>query len=381
MAHQFRLPDIGEGLTEAEIVEWSVAVGDDIDAGQTVVEIETAKTTVEIPSPYVGVLLERIGDEGDTIQVGDILFVISGENGEDASTPDGHSEARDTPASAASDPIPQTKDSRTPSDIRAVPAVRKLAGELGVDLASVTGSGPGGAITRRDVRAAVSTGVPDTVTPLTGVQRSIAHHMTASWTTIPHVTVQAEVRAEAMVAELRQGTSPPASVEAMLATAVLPLLHQYPEFNASFRDDAIVYRHVHNLGFAVDTDAGLLVAVVHHADTLSLADLTREISRVQAAAMDGTLTPTEATGQTFTISNIGALGGGHGTPIVPMGTSAIVSIGRALDQPVVHAGALEIGLIAPMDLSYDHRIIDGSLGQRFLSDLVSNLETIHSMLG
>lgn len=254
--------------------------------------------------------------------------------------------------------------------VRAVPAVRKLARSLGVDLATVPGTGPSGAITRDDVKVAASGESSDTALPLTGVRRAIAAHMTESWTTIPHVTVQAEVRAEALLAGLRGG----ATVAVAVAGAVLPLLSEFPEFNSRYEDDVMIHRASKNLGFAVDTDPGLLVAVVRDADKLGLSDLDAEIGRLQAAARSGDLTPDEATGQTFTISNIGALGGGHGTPIIPVGTSAIVSIGRAAEQAVVVAGAIEVGMVVPLDLSYDHRIIDGGLGQRFLSALVANLE-------
>ena len=141
------------------------------------------------------------------------------------------------------------------------------------------------------------------------------------------------------------------------------------------RYDSVVQNHHYHLGFAVDTEAGLMVIVVRDADELNLKELTEEFERLAEAAMNRTITPDEATGQTFTISNIGALGGGHGTPIIPLGTSSIVSIGRAKQQPVVEDGELAIGLVAPIDLSYDHRLIDGALGQRFLADLVKGLES------
>jgi len=164
-------------------------------------------------------------------------------------------------------------------------------------------------------------------------------------------------------------------IEILVATTVLPLLERYPEFNASMRDESVTRNSDYHLGFAVDTEAGLMVVVVKDADKLSTTGLSQEFERLAGAAMNRTITPDEATGQTFTISNIGALGGGHGTPIIPLGTSSILSIGRAKQQPVVQDGDLVVGLIAPIDLSYDHRLIDGALGQRFLSDLVQGLES------
>ena len=205
------------------------------------------------------------------------------------------------------------------------------------------------------------------------MRRAIADHMTESWTTIPHVTVQADFRAENLMAARKQRAPKPYPLEALVAVAVLPLLKRYREFNATLRGDSVDYRDHYNLGFAVDTPAGLLVAVVRDADELSVDDLADGFERVSSQALGGTLVPDDATGQTFTISNIGSLGGGHGTPIIPVGTSAILSIGRATEQPVVESGRLAVGLVAPLDLSYDHRLIDGGLGQRFLSDLITNL--------
>jgi len=370
MLHEFRLPDIGEGLTEAEIVSWFVEEGAAVAVGETVVEVETAKTTVEIPSPFAGVIAQRIGEEGDTIEVGAILFVI---DSLDSPQPGVSTQEQGTTAGESRVPMQARAAVATTersTGVRAVPAVRKLAQDLGVDLTAMTGTGPNGAITRDDIKAAATSEPAETAIPLSRVRRAIAAHMTDSWTTIPHVTVQAEVRAEAMLAALRSGLS----IEASVARAVLPLLAEFPAFNSRFEDDVMIHRSSRNLGFAVDTDAGLLVAVVREADQLSHNALAAEIDRVQDAARIGDLTPDEATAQTFTISNIGALGGGHGTPIIPIGTSAIVSIGRGREQPIAEAGKIEVGQLAPLDLSYDHRIIDGGLGQRFLAALVARLE-------
>lgn len=363
MAHEFRLPDIGEGLTEAEIVAWLVDDGDHVDEGDVVVEVETAKTTVDIPSPFTGTVLMRRGDEGDSIEVGDVLFVI-GEPGESPPIDDGPS------ASVADEPSPAAASAHRDA-VKAVPAVRRLAEDVGVDLSAIVGSGPGGAVTKADVEAAAS-GAGER-TPLSATRRAIAAHMAESWTTIPHVTVQAEVRADAIVETLRNGGH---RVETLVSLVVLPLLERYPEFNSRFDSDAAVHHPDRKLGFAVDTDAGLLVVVVRDAASMTAADLDAEIGRLQDGARTGALTPDEAAGQSFTISNIGALGGGHGTPIIPMDTSAIVSIGRATQQPVVEDGSITVGWVAPLDLSYDHRLIDGGLGQRFLADLVDGLERV-----
>lgn len=257
-----------------------------------------------------------------------------------------------------------------------MPVVRKLARERGINLAAVNGTGPGGTITRADVEKASTHEPTVDVVPMTSKRRAIARHMAESWATIPHVTVQADIRAENLLQARETVAGHRVSLESILGFAVMPLLRRYREFNAVVRDGAIEYRHYLNLGVAVDTEGGLMVVVVRDPDTLTLTDLDTEITRLAEGAHTGKLIPDEVVGQTFTISNIGALGGGHGTPIIPVGTSAILSIGRAQQVPVVEDGTLATGLVAPIDLSYDHRLIDGGLGQRFLSDLVGALEAI-----
>lgn len=374
MSHEFRMPDFGEGLTEAEIVKWFVEVGDTVDVDQILVEVETAKTVVEIPSPFAGTITRILVHEGDTIEVGHVLFVVGGE------LTDISSEESTVAASTASvnELAAPPATPASPADgleLKAMPIVRRLAKERGVDLASISGSGPHGTITRADVEAAAASGPDQQPTPMTRTRKAIAHHMAESWRTIPHVTVQADIRAENLIAARSVRGDMPYPIETLVATVVLPLLERYPEFNASMRYESVVHSSHYNLGFAVDTEAGLMVVVVKDADKLSLTELTEEFERLAEAAMDRTIKPDEATGQTFTISNIGALGGGHGTPIIPLGTSSIMSIGRAKQQPVVEKGKLAVGLVAPIDLSYDHRLIDGSLGQRFLSDLIAGLES------
>jgi pyruvate dehydrogenase E2 component (dihydrolipoamide acetyltransferase) len=211
--------------------------------------------------------------------------------------------------------------------------------------------------------------------PLSRTRQTIANHMAKSWRTIPHVTVQAELRAGSLLASRATPDGESLPLEAVISQVVMPLLQTYPEFNAEYTDGAMAVKPGIHMGFAVDTEAGLIVVVVRNADRLSVSELAAEFGRLAQAARKRTITLEEITGQTFTISNIGALGGGHGTPIIPLGTSSIMSIGRATQQPVVIEGELAIGLVAPIDLSYDHRLIDGSLGQRFLSDLISGLES------
>jgi 2-oxoisovalerate dehydrogenase E2 component (dihydrolipoyl transacylase) len=385
MPQEFHMPDIGEGLTEAEIIKWFVDVGDTVEIDQILVEVETAKTVVEIPSPFAGTITSILASEGETVDVDAVLFVIDGDTPLEALSPD----ARDVDQSGPERGRPEgpgtatasTATASTPTPAaagpKAMPVIRKLARERGIDLAMVIGTGPGGAITRSDLEKGPrdSTETPD-VKPLSRTRQTIAQHMAESWRTIPHVTVQAEVRSEALMRARTNKSKPPTPIEVLIAQAVIPLLLAHPEFNSAYVDGGMAIKPAIDLGFAVDTEAGLIVVVVTGADQLSVSELTAEFERLAAAAQHRTITLEEITGQTFTISNIGALGGGHGTPIIPPGTSSIVSIGRAKEQAVVEDGELAVGLVAPLDLSYDHRLIDGGLGQRFLGDLVKNLETI-----
>lgn len=369
MANEFRLPDIGEGLTDAEILAWHIGVGDDVAVDQVLVEVETAKSVVDITSPFEGTLLFQGGEPGDEIEVGAVLFVI-GEPGEQW-TPDAESEPVESTAAASTLRQPEAAES-----VRAVPAVRKLARESGIDLSWVTGTGPGGAITKSDVLAA-GAGLAIERVAMSRMRRTIAEHMARSWREIPHVTVQADVDAGRLLeahrdARDRSETSVP--LEAVLAQAVLPLLVEYPEFNATVEDGTVLLKRHYDLGVAVHTDEGLVVVVVPGADELSLLALSHAVVQLAEAARQRSVDPDQLTGQTFTISNIGALGGGHGTPIIPWGTTAILSLGRARDTPVVRDGKVTVAPMAPLDLSYDHRLIDGAVGQQFLGALVAAIE-------
>jgi pyruvate dehydrogenase E2 component (dihydrolipoamide acetyltransferase) len=260
-----------------------------------------------------------------------------------------------------------------------MPLVRRLAAELGVDLGAVIGSGAGGSITRADVEAAAAAhdGGQAVRVPLSRMRKTIAEHMTRSWREIPHVTVQADIDASALLAtrsRLTEGGND-APLEALVARCVIPALREFPQLNASLDGDDLVLHDRLHLGFAVDTEDGLIVVVVRDAGELTVSDLGTRIADLAARARGRSVTPDEVTGQTFTISNIGALGGGHGTPIIPFGTIGILSFGRATDSAVVVDGAVSVAPVIPLDLSYDHRVVDGGLGQRFLARLVSELES------
>jgi len=269
--------------------------------------------------------------------------------------------------------------------VKAMPAVRKLAEELGVDLTTVTPGDPGGRISRQDVIAAAAashvTQVPDAGVsgsdervPLSSLRRTISAHMTRSWSEIPHVTTFDDVNASNLLAlRSRLGSDEPVSLEALLVAAVLPALRDHPEFNATLEGEELVLRRRYNIGVAVDTAAGLMVPVIHRADEADLRQLNASITDLSERARARTLTAAELTGGTFTVSNIGALGGGHGTPIIPAGTTAIISFGRARDGAVVVKGSLVVAPVMPISLSYDHRVIDGGLGRRFIDDVIARI--------
>ena len=213
------------------------------------------------------------------------------------------------------------------------------------------------------------------------MRRAIAANLTRSWQEVPHVTVSAGVDATRLLQAHRSlKQDGPFPLEALIARATLPLLAEFPEFNASLDGDNVILKKHYDLGFAVHTDQGLLVVVTRDSDQKDTAELGAEIAGLAGKAKDRKLQPDDVAGQTFTISNIGALGAGGGTPIIPLGTTAIVSISRAVDSPVVRDGELAIAPVAPINLSYDHRLIDGALGQQFLAGFVANLERIDELI-
>lgn len=408
MAREFRLPDIGEGLTEAEIVRWRVAVGDSVEVDETVVEVETDKAVVEIPSPFAGVVLFHGASEGSVLAVGEILVVV-GEAGEvwppEAVSEPAGSDAAPIVGSLSSEAVDLTPGIRSQAPVRrrvlALPAVRKLAQDLGVDIESVVGTGAEGRVTRDDVMAAASgsssgpasagaapveeadvpsdgrtMGSEDERRPLSRTRRTIAANMVRSWQEIPHVTTFDHVdatrllEARAAIAQRHQVSVP---VDAMVVAAIVPALGAFPEFNATLDGDDLILHSRCDIGVAVDTPDGLVVAVIEDAAGRTLLSLADEIRRLGEGARSRTLTVAELTGQTFTVSNIGAVGGGLGTPIVPYGTVGILSVGRASATPVAHSGRVEIAPMMPLSLSYDHRVIDGGVGRRFMAMVMENL--------
>lgn len=438
MAQEFRLPDIGEGLTEAEIVRWLVEEGERVEADQPVVEVETDKAVVEIPSPYAGIVLKHGGAAGDVIEVGSVLLVVgeAGETEPDADESDSDAagtestsgdgapssdtfavEERPASRSVSGDAAPivgtlseeaevlaprsETRPTGGGDQVLALPVVRKLARDNGIDLTDVEGSGPGGRITREDVQAAIDSGKaptekqPDATEEkvrapaprpasaggerekLSRLRRTIAANMSKSWAEIPHVTTFEDADATRLLetrSALAQRYGRKIPLEALVVKAVLPALDEFPEFNATLDGEDLVMHASRDIGIAVDTPDGLLVAVVRDAGGKGVLQLAEEISALGEGARDRSLSVDQLSGQTFTVSNIGAVGGGHGTPIIPYGTTAILSVGRAKERAVVYEGDLGIAPIMPLSLSYDHRVVDGAQGRRFIALVIENLE-------
>jgi pyruvate dehydrogenase E2 component (dihydrolipoamide acetyltransferase) len=255
-----------------------------------------------------------------------------------------------------------------------LPMVRRLAAELGVDVEAIAGTGSGGRITEEDVRnaAAALSGGPVRRVRMSPVRRTIANRLSQSWREIPHVTIYDEADASQALAERAELGKPP--LEAVLIRRLLPLLQRFPDFNAAVQGDEIIHKLHYDVGFAVDTPEGLMVAVIADAASHDVTSLGEEIVRLAAAARNRTADPSELRGQTFTISNIGAVGGRYGTPIIPLGTTAILSVGRADERPVVRNGEITIARELPLSLSYDHRAVDGATGRAFLGSLVEAFE-------
>ena len=371
MASEFHLPDIGEGLTEAVVVEWHVGVGEMVELDGPLVEVETDKAVVDIPSPYAGVLLHQGAAAGETLAVEALLAVV-GEAGEE------WQEA--VSADQKSSPIPivgrlageaESFGSAGRGRQPVLPRLRRLAAERGIDVDTLAGTGPGGRITEADVESASDAGATRRVR-LSPTRRAIADHMTRSWREIPHVTAYSEVDADPLFARRAEVGKPP--LEALLIERIAPLLVEFPEFNATLMGSDLVEHLRYDVGFAIDGPEGLTVGVVRDAISRSIEDLSAEILRLADAVRDRSAAPGDLRGQTFTISNIGAIGGRYGTPIVPYGTTSILSVGRADPRPVVRDGLVAVGREFPLSLSYDHRVIDGAMGRAFL-DAVSTALT------
>ena len=375
------LPDLGEGLTEATIVKWLVRVGDTVVKNQILVEVETAKAVVELPAQRGGTVLRLNGSAGETIRVGSLIAVI-GARGEDSVAAATLICSEDVPATptevcavseaSAHVGIVSGPDLRpTVPGVKAALAVRKLADELSVDLRAISGTGASGQIVESDVRAAARDARSHS-RQLTPFRRVVAKNLAAAWAA-PQVTAWSSAPAQRLLAVAREEKHP---LEALVAHAILPILRELPDFSAHFDGDVLTHIGRDDIGFAVNTPRGLAVAVLRDAASLSRVEFGRRTRILLALAREGRLAPADLSGQTFTVSNIGALGGRYGTSIVPLNTTAVLSIGRAADEVLPVDGTIAIRSMLPLGLSFDHRVIDGAGAQHFLRRACEAIERI-----
>lgn len=394
MALEFRLPDLGEGLTEGEIVKWLVKVGERVQEGQPFVQVETDKALVEIPAPSSGVVLAILAQEGERVQVGRVIAFF-GEPGEKVSAPPPE-RAPTRPTSVgvvgSLEEAPEEEPERISprGEGLALPAVRKLAKELGVDLGAVTGSGPQGRITEQDVRREAELkakpkakrkydlyGYVERI-PLRGMRRTIAEAMVRSASTAAQVTATEEADATRLLAlrdSARQGAFPgevKLTLLPFLVKAVARALQEHPYLNSSLDDDAqeIILKRYYNIGVAVDTPDGLMVPVIKGVTEKTVLEIAREMTQLAQKARSRTIDLADLQGGTFTVTNYGSVGGILGTPIIRHPEAAILGVGRVLERPVVRAGEIHVVPILPLSLSFDHRVVDGAEAARFLNTLI-----------
>jgi pyruvate dehydrogenase E2 component (dihydrolipoamide acetyltransferase) len=375
MAYEFKLPDLGEGLHEGEVARWLVAEGDTVAEDDPLVEIQTDKTTVEIPSPAAGTVLRILVAEGEVAPVGAVLVVIGAEGEQLLRSVE---PARATTGSATGADVTLTAVAPQPVPaVRATPLVRRLAYELGVDLPSVTGSGPGGRITEEDVRDAVAL-QPEVSRqaagpvqggrrePIRGIRRLIVEHLTTSHREIPAVTFIEECDFTDVDRELLVPLT-------LKATALS--LREFPELNARLDDDAIVYFDHYDLGLAVQTDQGLVVPVVRGCDQATIKQLAVEAGRLAEAARAGTLLPEELRDSTFTVTSAGKLGGLVVTPLINYPEVAILGVHRIAPRPVVRDGEIVARDMGHISVTFDHRVVDGARAAAFCLAVIERLES------
>ena len=366
MAYEFKLPDLGEGLTEGEVARWLVTEGQELAEDDPLVEIQTDKTTVEIPSPAAGTVSRILVAEGEVVPVGTVLVVIGADGAEPTRPPRPPWQKEQAPARLSA-PVTQSR-------VQATPIVRRIAEELGVDLASLSGTGPNGRITEGDVRGAaggdlveqehkVSEGRRE---PVRGVRRQIVEHLTRAHREVPAVTFVEECDfTDVDVKRLL-----PLALKAVAAS-----LAEFPELNARLEGDEIVYLDRYDLGVAVQTDEGLVVPVVRGCDSASLDELAAEVERLAEAARGGTLKPEELRGSTFTITSAGKLGGVFVTPLVNHPEVGILGIHRIGPRPVVRDDEIVVRRIGNVSVTFDHRVVDGARAAAFTLDVIARLES------
>ena len=397
MRFEFRLPDVGEGITESELLAWHVAPGDEVQEDQTLCEIETDKATVEIPAPCSGRVEHLAAQVGQIVKVGEILAVFDAERAPAQQfSGEKHAAPAIPPTSAAAPPV------QPAGPLRAAPSTRRYAQQQDVDLATVTGSGPKGRVLREDIDAVLARVARPAAKPapapspalapapaaggerrwrLSGVAKAMYDSMSRA-AHVPQATTGFAVNAaafEAARARLAAHTGQRVSYVALLIKALIPALKAMPQFNASIDDQTleVVEKHYYHIGFAAYTDAGLVVPVIRDADRLNVVQLSGAIDDLAARARDRKLAPDDMRGATFTLSNWGSHGGQDifGTPIINPPQVAILGMGRVRSEPVVvDDSRIEIQRRLNLVLSYDHRLIDGVTALRFMQPILAAVE-------
>ncbi|MGV3052310.1 dihydrolipoamide acetyltransferase family protein [Staphylococcus chromogenes] len=411
MAFEFKLPDIGEGIHEGEIVKWFVKAGDKIEEDDVLCEVQNDKSVVEIPSPVAGTIEDVLVEEGTVAVVGDTIVKIDAPDAEEMQFKGGHddessNDSKEEVKEEAPQQAPANEDVDENKKVKAMPSVRKYARDNNVNIKAVNGTGKNGRITKEDVDAYLNGGgqaatteetastpaestqetapiaapagdFPETTEKIPAMRKAIAKAMVNSKHTAPHVTLMDEIdvqelwdhRKKFKEIAAEQGTK--LTFLPYVVKALVSALKKYPALNTSFNEEAgeVVHKHYWNIGIAADTERGLLVPVVKHADRKSIFQISDEINELAVKARDGKLTSEEMKGATCTISNIGSAGGQWFTPVINHPEVAILGIGRIAQKPIVKDGEIIAAPVLSLSLSFDHRQIDGATGQNAMNHI------------
>lgn len=410
---EFILPDLGEGIHEGELLVWHVKEGDHVNEDDPLCDMETDKATVTIPSPRTGTVAKLNGSPGDTMKVGQVLVVIDDGSAETAGRPGQEKTAEKTEA-------PSPPPAAGKNKVAAAPATRRLARELGIDITTVNGTGPGGKVLPEDVKAAVqgtaedaagpepadtevdeplpdavsgrgipffqtdplpdfSAAGPVEVIPIRSLRKKVAVKTTTSAVTIPHVAHMEEwdvTQMESLRRDLNRKETNKLTLLSFVVKAAAVLLKTYPEFNASVDADKmqIIHKKYIHIGFAADTPKGLMVPVVRHADQKNIVEIARDIRTLAEKGQDGTIDAADLSGSTFTVTNVGVIGGTGVFPIINYPESAILGMGRVGPKPVAVDDKVVIRTMLPATLCFDHRVADGVKAAKFMRDMKKRLE-------
>jgi len=420
LSFEFKFPDVGEGIQEGHVVKWHVKVGDKVREDDKLVSMETDKAVVEIPSPKAGVILQINFTEGQTVKVGEVIVVIGEKNERITRKPVSAERPKSVAVVGELEEAPEDDEKPIKQTIKidvpekkigkislATPKVRKLAKEKGVDINSLSGTGPNGRVIEDDVLHAIAGakiaiptpsdsgikhvrkydfyGYVDRI-PLTSVRKIVAENMAKSLYTAPHVVHMDEADVTDL-AEIREKEKKKAEAQGIKLTflpfiikAVIEGLREYPYLNSSLEDNEIVLKKYYNIGIAVDTEAGLIVPVVKGADQKNMLAIAKEIQDLGEKARKRALDLQDMKGGTFTITNVGSIGGIFATPIINPGEAAILALGRIQEKPLVIEGEIKIRKVLPFSLSFDHRILDGATAARFGNLLKEHLEDPYKLL-